>query len=146
MSVGRIPQQGQGVGQPDFFWLRGLAGGNNRFHQSVAAFAGGGQAGGTVIGATNAQGTEAELVEIQTVVSANDSCQLPQAIKGKVLKVFNSSANSSNIYASPSVNKATGVTDTINGASNVTAYALAGGVSAEFFCPRDGIWAAIKSA
>jgi len=144
--IGREPQQGQGVGMPDFVWLRGVAGGNNRFTQSVTAFAGGGQASATPIGVPNSQGVEAELVELRTVASAGDSAQLPQAIAGKKMMVFNSSANSANIYANPNVNKATATTDTINGSSNVTAYALAAGKSVEFFCPRDGVWAAQLSA
>lgn len=144
--IGRAPQPGQGIGMPDFFWLNGLAGGNNRWVQSVTAFAGGGQAGGTVIGAPNAQGIEAALVEIRTVTTANDSCQLPQAIAGKTLLVFNSSANSANLYANPNTNKATGTKDVINAGVNTDAYAIAGGVSVAFLCPRDGIWAALKSA
>lgn len=144
--IGRAPQQGQGVGMPDFVWLNGVAGGNNRWTQSVTAFAGGGQAGGTIIGATNAQGIEAALIEIKTVAVANDSCQLPQAIAGKTLLVFNSSANSANVYANPNTNKATGTKDVINAGVNTDAYAVAGGVSVALFCPRDGIWAALKSA
>lgn len=147
MTVGRRPQAGQGVGQPDFVWLRGLAGGNNRFFQSVTAFAGGGQANGTPIGATqnNADQSEAQLVEIQVVATIADSCQLPAAVAGKVLDVFNSTANSANVFASPSINKATGALDTINALTNVTAYAIAAGVSVRFFSPRNGIWAALKS-
>lgn len=144
--IGRAPQQGQGIGMPDFFWLNGLAGGNNRWTQSVTAFAGGGQANGTIIGAPNSQGIEAALVEIRTVAVANDSCQLPQAVAGKTLLVFNSSANSANLYANPNTNKATGTKDVINAGVNTDAYAVAGGVSVALFCPRDGIWGALKSA
>lgn len=144
--IGRAPQQGQGFGMPDFVWLNGLAGGNNHWFQSVTAFAGGGQAGGTPIGVANAQGIEAALVEIRTVATANDSAQLPQAVAGKILAVFNSSATSANVYANPNTNKATGTKDTINAGINTDAYAMAGGVSVLFFCPRDGVWAALKSA
>lgn len=144
--IGRAPQQGQGYGMPDFYWLNGLAGGNNRWCQSVTAFAGGGQAGGTVIGVANAQGIEAALVEIRTVANANDSVQLPQAVAGKTLLVFNSTVTSGNVYANPNTNKATGAKDVINAGVNTDAYAMAGGVSVAFFCPRDGIWAALKSA
>lgn len=144
--IGRAPQQGQGIGMPDFVWLNGLAGGNNRYTQSVTAFAGGGQASSTPMGVPNPQGIEAGLAEIKVVASANDSVQLPQAIAGKVLFVFNSTANSANVYANPNNNKATSALDTINGNTNVTAYALVGGKSVVFFCPRDGIWAANLSA
>lgn len=146
MTIGREPQLGQGVGQPDFNWLRGLAGGNNKFVQQVTARAGGGAASATLIGGPNAQGTEAQLVEVRTVVSADDSVQLPQAIAGKTLLVFNSSVNSANAYAVPNTNKATGSTDTINGSATATAYAIGAGVSVLFFCPRDGVWAGLKSA
>lgn len=144
--IGRVPQQGQGVGMPDFVWLNGLAGGNNRYSQSVTARAGGGAASATLIGVANAQGIEAQLVEIRTVATADDSVQLPQAVAGKVLDVFNSSAASANVFANPNTNKATSSTDTINGSTTATAYAIAAGVSVRFFCPRDGIWAANKSA
>lgn len=143
---GRTPQQGQGVGMPDFSWLNGLAGGDNHYAQSVPAFAGGGQASATPIGTISAQGIQAALIEIRTVVTIGDSCQVPQAVNGKAMLVFNSSANSANIYANPNTNKATGTKDVINAGVNTDAYAIAGGVSVLFFCPRDGIWAALKSA
>lgn len=143
---GRQPQQGQGIGQPDFPWLLGLAGGDNHLAESVTAFAGGGAASATPIGTIKGQGYQAALVEIRTVVTAGDSAQMPQAVKGKTLAVFNSTANSSDVFANPNVNKATGTTDTINALATATAYAIAAGVSVLFFCPRDGVWAAIKSA
>lgn len=146
MTVGRQPQQGQGIGQPDFPWLLGLAGGNNRLTQSITAFAGGGAANATQMGAANAQGLEAALIELRTVATAGDSGKLPQAIAGKTLCVFNNTANSADIFAVQSTNKATGSTDTINALATATAYALAAGVSALFFCTRDGFWSAVKSA
>lgn len=143
---GRQPQNGQGIGMPDFNWLLGLAGGDNRLVQSVTAFAGGGQASATDIGGVTAQGYQAALVEIRVVGTAGDSCKLPAAIAGKTLAVYNSTATSANIYASPSTNRATGSTDSINGGANNAAYALAANKAALFFCPRDGIWAAILTA
>lgn len=146
MSIGRQPQQGQGIGQPDFVWLLGLAGGNNRLVQKATALAGGGQPGATTIGAPNAQGLEAALVLLNPVVSGGDSYQLPAAVNGKMLLVFNNTANSANIFASPNVNRATGSTDTINALTNVTAFAVANNKAAVFFCPADGIWATILTA
>lgn len=144
---GRQPQQGQGVGQPDFGWLLGLAGGDNHLTQTVVAFAGGGAANATVMGAMNTQGTQqAALVEITTVVTAGDSCQLPQASAGKMLCVFNKTANASDIFANPNVNKATATTDTINALATATALSIAAGSRILFFCPKDGHWAAIVSA
>lgn len=144
--IGRPPHQLQGYALQDSAYINGLAGGNNRYVQSVTAFAGGGAASATPIGTPNAQGIEAQLIELRTVASVADSVQLPAAVAGKVLDVFNASANSANAYANPNTNKATGSTDTINGSTTATAYAIAGGVSVRFFCPRDGIWAANKSA
>lgn len=144
--IGRAPHSGGGFALQDSGWLNGLAGGNNRYCQSVTARAGGGAANATPIGTPNAQGIEAQLIEIRTVATADDSVQLPAAVASKVLDVFNSSAASANAFANPNTNKATGSTDTINGSSTATAYAVAAGVSVRFFCPRDGVWAANKSA
>lgn len=146
MSIGRQPQQGQGIGQPDFPWLLGLAGGNNRLCQDIVAHPGGGAAAATPMGVANSQGLEAGLIDVTTVASADDSVQLPQAVAGKTLLVFNSTATSANCYANPNTNRATGSTDTINGSATATAYALAAGISVLFYCPHDGVWAALKSA
>ena len=143
MTVGIPPAQGQKIGMPDFFWLNGLGGGNNRYVQTVAALAGGGQVGATPIGVANAQGIEAALVLIGTVATIGDSCQLPQAVAGKTLLAFNNTANSCNIFAVPTTNRASNTLDVINALSNVTAYALAGGARVLFFCPANGIWAAL---
>lgn len=146
MTTGRTPQQGQGVGMPDFNWLNGLAGGDNQYSQSATAFPGGGQASAVQVGIPNAQGIQAALVELRTVVTAGDSIKLPQAIAGKTLLIANNTANSSDIFAAANTNKATGSTDTINALANATAYALAAGARAMFFCPRDGFWFSVLSA
>ncbi len=146
MTTGREPQSGQGVGMPDFAWLLGLAGGDNHICQTVTAFAGGGQASATQMGIPNSQGVQAAFINIGTVGSAGDSVMLPQAIKGKFLIAFNSTANSADVFADPDTNRATGSTDTINALTNVTAYALAAGARALFFCPVDGKWASVLSA
>lgn len=143
---GRAPQTNQGVGMPDFQWLVGLAGGDNQWTQTAAAFAGGGQANATQVGIPNAQNVQASLIRIGTVAAAGDSIMLPQAIKGKSLVVFNDTANSMNVFADPDVNRATGALDTINALTNVTAYAVAAGGRAMFFCAQDGKWASILSA
>lgn len=147
MTTGRAPIPLQGVGMPDLVWLNGFAGGDNLYTQDVVAFAGGGQVNATPMGLPNAQGIQAAAIRIKTVAAGNDSCQLPQAIHGLWKLVFNAAAaNSANIYANPGTNRVTGVTDTINGVANGTAYALAAGAAVLFFCPADGVWAAIKSA
>lgn len=139
MSVGREPQRNGGYALIDTEWVRGVAAGFNRLVQSIAALAGGGQAGATLPGF-------AELVEIRTVATGGDSVMLPFAQAGRVIKMYNSSGNSANVFANPAVNKLTGVQDTINAAANANAYAIASHVAVEFFCPRDGIWAAIKTS
>ena len=146
MTTGIPPAQGQKIGMPDFFWLNGLAGGNNRYFQTAAGFPGGGQLLGTPIGVPNAQGIEAALVLLNPVATAGDSFQLPQAGAGKTLLVFNNTLNSANIFAEPILNRASGTLDVINALTNPTAYPLAAGQRALFFCPANGIWAAILSA
>lgn len=138
MTVG-IPAD-SGFALQDSPFVNGIAAGQNAASQVITAFAGGGQAGAKGISPA------ALLVEIGTVVTAADSVGLPFAVKGTWMLVFNASANSANIYGKVAINKLTGVIDTINGTAGSTAYALAGGVSALFFCPKDGIWAALKSA
>lgn len=144
MTIGRPPQQGQGIGQPDFVWLNGLAGGNNFNCQTVAAPNAASQATATQIGVPNAQGIEAALIDCNSSVNTG-SLQLPQAVKGKELSILNRTANTINVYASPQVNKVTGALDVIIGAgasnTNATAVTIATFVANYFFCPVDGVWA-----
>lgn len=132
--VGRQPQAGGGFQLQDCDWLRGVAEGQNASYQSLTAHAGGGQALATPIR------PDAGLIEAQTVATADDSIGLPKAMAGMTKLVVNPTATSANIYV------ANGSTDTINGVATGTAYALAAGKSALFFCPRDGIWGAILTA
>lgn len=143
MTVGRQPQQGQGIGQPDFVWLLGMAGGNNRLSASgnIVALAGGAQAGAPILGGNNAQGLEPALIRITTVVTAADSFQLINALSGKTLMIQNPTANAAAIFASPAVNKATGVVDVINGLANGVALSIPAGKIGLFFCAQDGFWA-----
>lgn len=138
MAVG-IPAD-SGFALQDSPFVNGIAAGQNAASQVITAFAGGGQAGAKGIS------PNALLVEIGTVATAGDSVALPFAVKGTWMVVFNASANSANMYGRVPVNKLTGVIDTINGTAGSTAYAIAGGVSVLFFCPANGIWAALKSA
>lgn len=138
MSVG-IPAD-SGFALQDSPFVNGIASGQNASSQSLTAFAGGGQASAKGISPA------ALLVQINTVATAGDSVALPFAVPGTWLVVFNASANSANVYGKVAINKLTGVIDTINGTASSTAYALAGGVSAIFFCAKAGAWAALKSA
>lgn len=143
MGIGRKSQQGGGYQLQDCDYILGIAGGQNLECQDIIAKAGGGQALATPIG------PNAFLVRIKTCVTNLDSAQLPQAIKGQAIMVYNSTAQTCNVYANPNTNKVTGVLDTINGAANANAITMAALVAAGtgylFFCPADGIWAAMKS-
>lgn len=142
MTIGRQPQQGQGYGMPDFVWLLGMAGGNNRLVQSgVVALAGGAQAAAPVVGAPNSQGLEAMFVMVETVVTAADSIQLPNAINGKMLLIQNRTANACAVFANAAINKATGIADVINALANGTALSVPAGKIGMFFCAKDGFWA-----
>lgn len=139
--IGTPPRSGSGIGMQDGVWLNGLAGGNNRWSQSgIVALAGGAQAGSPVLGGANAQGIEPALIRVTTVATAADSAQLVNAIKGKTLLVHNATANALAIFASPTVNKATGVVDVINALANGTALSIPAGKIGLFFCALDGFW------
>lgn len=139
--IGRPPRVGSGIGPQDGFWLNALAGGNNRYAQSgVVALAGGAQAASPILGGANAQGIEPAIIRISTVVTAADSFQLINAIAGKTLLIHNPTANAVAIFASPTVNKATGVVDVINGLANGTALSIPAGKIGLFFCAQDGFW------
>lgn len=138
MAVG-IPAD-SGFALQDSPFVNGIAQGLNASSQSLTAFAGGGQAGAKGIS------PNAMLIQIGTVATAGDSVALPFAVKGTWMVVFNGTATSANIFGRVPINKLTGVIDTINGTAGSTAYAIAGGVSVLFFCPANGIWAALKSA
>ncbi len=146
MGIGRAPQAGTGKNLQDSDWLLGLAGGDNNGCQDVVATAGGNQANGALIGGV-VNGVEASLIRIKTVASANDSLQLPQAIQGRYLMVYNGGAQTPYLFASPTVNKATGSLDTINGVANATQFTgLATTKAALFFCPFNGVWASVLTA
>lgn len=108
-----------------------LQGGLSR-QDMLTAHAGGGQA--------SAMQITTSLARFSTVATAADSGALPKAIAGSAVFVRNDGANSMNLYAKP------GTTDTINGASNATAYALAAGKSAWFICLTGGAYVTLLSA
>ncbi len=134
MTVGIAPDRGSGFGLLDGGFVEGLAEGQNATNQSVTAFAGGAQPDATPIQPA------AALIAITEVATGADSVGLPRAKKGQVKMVLNNTATSADIFVYP------GTTDTINAVATGTAYALAGGKSALFFCPKDGVWGAILTA
>lgn len=131
--VGQTPPVGRRQALQDGVWLRGLANGQNRSSvNNLVAHAGGTKAAALQMPAA------VSYISFVTVATGGDSALMPQAKAGTEVFVANAGAASMNIYGRG--------TDTINGVATATAYALGNGVSAIFFCAKDGAWAAVKSA
>lgn len=133
MTFGNKPERGERL--IDGAYVNGIADGQNDGYASgIAALAGGAQAGATVLPLKS-------LIEVDTVATANDSVALPVSDAGMRMTVINSTANSMNVYANPLANqKNGGALDKINGATNPTAYAIAGGSTVTFVCAKAGNW------
>lgn len=138
-AVGTPPSTGQSL--IDGVWLNGLAGGQNFAYQSgVTAKAGGTQA------ACVALTPGIYLYQVDTVASSGDSVCLPFAVAGTNLQIANAGANSMNIFAQAGTNSLTASTDTINAASNGTAYALSSNNNVECFAAKNGQWKCVKGS
>jgi hypothetical protein len=109
----------------------------------ITALAGGAQAGSPVLAYADN--------EIDTVVTTNDSVQLPIAIPGAMLSVYNAGANTARIYAgaAPNINNlVAGVAQldqivanaTISKTANAAAITLASGYTLTFNCYTIGLW------
>lgn len=96
----------------------------------ITAFAGGGQANATQLSAT--------YNRVTTVATIADSVKLPVALAGMRMVVFNTAANSLNVFP------ATG--GFINALAVNTALAVAGTKSTEFVCMVDGTWNTLVGA
>lgn len=132
-TVGKPPPQGSSYALQDGRWLLGLGNGLNRSSQNgITAHSGGTKAAAFQLPANVAQ------FEIDTVAADTDSALLPAAKAGQTVMVFNAGAHTLDLYGKG--------TDTINLAVTATAYALTTGQCAIFFCCKDGIWGAIKTA
>lgn len=97
---------------------------------NLTALAGGGQAGATAI--------TAQITRFATVATAGDSSILPASAAGLEITVINAGAASMNVFP------ATG--DKINALSANSAFAIASGKTATFFCATAGQWHSILSA
>lgn len=97
---------------------------------ALTAFAGGGQTNGTLVNTSIAQ--------FSTVATIGDSGKLIAATPGLAITIANIAANSMNVFPN------TG--DQINALGANTAFALAGGKTADFYCATAGRWHAILSA
>lgn len=128
-----------GIGLQDGNVIAALQAGDGFSAAAPTAHAGGGQAAAAPIPTT------AMIVSLSVVASVNDSYVLPFALAGSMIFVFNPTANSANIYGQVAKNQAASpvAIDTINGTAGSTAYALAGGARAIFFCGVNGAWAAL---
>lgn len=131
--IGTYP--GDGPELIDGVWLKGIAGGSNRRHESgLTALAGGSQIGATVIPA------RVEIVEFDTVATAADSCMLPIASEpGTLICVLNATANALAVFPNTTNNHVTNALDTLNG-SSTTAYSVVGQSLAWFACAKAGVW------
>jgi len=112
---------------------------------SVTALAGGAQVGSPVLAYANN--------EITTVVTTNDSVQLPFALQGARVFVNNNGANTAKIYANSAGNNSNGaVLDqiianaTTTKTANATAITLASGYGLIFICTTTGIWKQLANA
>lgn len=130
-----------GFGAVDGTWLNGLAGGTNYTYQyGITAHAGGGQSGALVLPALM------NMIEVDTVATTGDSVALPYAIQGTNFYLRNAGGATLDIYANPGTNLATGSTDTINGSSNSSAYAVSNNTNAVCFAAKNGVWSCIKGS
>jgi hypothetical protein len=87
------------------------------------------------------QATAVPLTTVMNRVTGGDASAgvlLPVSAAGMQIFVYNAAAETINVYAQP--------TETINGASSATGFALATGKNASFAAPVAGSWHAILSA
>jgi O-acetylhomoserine/O-acetylserine sulfhydrylase-like pyridoxal-dependent enzyme len=133
MTVGKSPVAGSSYALQDGRWLLGVAAGNNRAYQNgITAHAGGTKAAAFQLPAN------VQLFEIDTVANAGDSVLMPAALQGQIIDIFNNGASNLDIYGRG--------TDTINQSATATAYVLTPGQCAHFFCAKNGLWGANKTA
>jgi len=131
MTVGIAPTNGSGPGLQDGQWLLGVAAGNNRSYKNGVTAAGNSKATAFQLPAG------VELIEVDTV-AANTGVLMPAAVAGQIVMVFNSGANTLNIFGRG--------TDTIGNTATGTARTMAANASAVFFCAKNGSWAATALA
>lgn len=99
---------------------------------AITAFAGGGQTG-------NAQSNLTNMINrLAVVATIGDSATLPASKVGLSVFIANDAANSANVFPA--------LGDSINALGANTAFALAGGKNAMFYCTIAGKWHAVLSA
>lgn len=108
------------------------------YQTGITALAGGGQVGATVLNNF--------ANRIDTVANANDSVQLPIALPGRWILLYNNTATSAQVFGNPSNPANANAGDTIaTSSSNTqqatgTGIALAGAAIAMFYCFTLGQW------
>ena len=124
---------GSGFQLVDGAWLQGIANGGNLTYQSGIAAAGTTQATATQLSATIA------LAEVDTT-AASTGINLPQALPGAALFVYNNGASTLTVYPTVANNPVTAAQDTIN---NGTSFGggVATHVSLLCFVAKAGVWA-----
>lgn len=110
--------------------ISGAIAGLSQSTNGITAFATGGQASATLL--------TTSVCRVTVVATAGDSVKLPVAVAGADLTLFNTSANSLNVFPSTG-----GI---INALSANAAYALAAGKGAVFVCAVNGTWNTLLSA
>ena len=139
MTIGIRPSAGFAL--VDGEWLRQLSNGNNDTYISgITAHSGGTQAAALQLPDVFS------FIEVDTVAATGDSVLMPYAQQGQRKMIFNNGAHTLDIYAQTTNNPATGAADVINNTTNTTAYTLTTGQTAIFFCAKNGVWAANKTA
>ncbi len=131
MTVGIAPANGSGPALQDGQWLLGVAAGNNRAYKNGVTATGTTKAGAFQLPAG------VQLIEIDTV-AANSGVLMPAAVAGQIVMIFNSGANTLNIWGRG--------TDTIGNTATATARTMAANASAVFFCAKNGSWGATALA
>lgn len=124
-----------GFQTPDGTWLLGVASGGNESYVSGVKAAGTTQATATQLPAAIA------LIEIDTV-GASSGVNLPPALKGTEISVFNSTSTTLLYYPAVANNPVTAAQDTINGATSLSVSGTSGGTTSYFMCAKDGVWGA----
>src|SRR6185312_9754482 len=115
----------------DGTWLNGLAGGQNMIYQNGLTAAGSSQTTALAISPGIA------LVELSTVGSGT-GINLPTALPGQCVIVFNHGSNTLTVYPAVRNNPVTGSQDTIGGSTSATLTTATG--SARYCSGTAGKW------
>lgn len=127
-AIGNVPQPGFNLIDGD--WLNALAGGHNMTYASGISAAGTNQATATQLPDRIA------IISIDTV-GASTGANLPAAIQGTQLGVYNNTSTTVTIYPQTINNPLTSAQDTINNTTSVT---IAGHTREDFACAKNGVW------